>query len=67
MAHGILQALHPEWEVYSAGTKPARQVNPRAIQVIAESGGANETCPALIGKVRHRLHIGFEDPLFPMR
>ena len=27
MAHGILQALHPEWEVHPAGTKPARQVD----------------------------------------
>ena len=23
---------------------------------------ANETCPAFFGKVKHRLHIGFEDP-----
>ena len=89
MAHGILQALHPEWEVHSAGTKPARQVNPRAIQMMAEigidisyhtpkqveeylgqewdyvitvCGGANKTCPTFLGKVRHRLHIGFQDP-----
>ena len=89
MAHGIVQSFNPEWEVHSAGTKPARQVNPRAIQVMAEigidisghrpksveqylgqewdyvitvCGGANETCPAFIGKVRHRLYIGFEDP-----
>ena len=25
---------------------------------------ANETCPAFIGKVKNRLHIGFEDPSF---
>ena len=89
MAHGILRSLHPDWEVHSAGTRPALQVNPRAIKVMAEigidisdhtpkpvedylgqewdyvitvCGGANETCPAFIGKVRHRLHIGFEDP-----
>ena len=30
--------------------------------VIAVCGGANETCPAFIGKVKHRLHIGFDDP-----
>lgn len=30
--------------------------------VITVCGGANESCPAFIGKVRHRLHIGFEDP-----
>jgi arsenate reductase (thioredoxin) len=23
---------------------------------------ANETCPAFYGKVKHRMHIGFEDP-----
>jgi arsenate reductase len=23
---------------------------------------ANETCPVFLGKVKHRLHIGFEDP-----
>ncbi len=89
MAHGILQSLHHDWDVHSAGTRPALQVNTRAIQVMAEigidisdhtpkpvedylgqewdyvitvCGGANETCPAFLGKVRHRLHIGFEDP-----
>ncbi len=30
--------------------------------VITVCGGANESCPAFIGKVDHRLHIGFEDP-----
>jgi arsenate reductase len=30
--------------------------------VITVCGGANETCPAFLGKVRHRLHIGFDDP-----
>lgn len=30
--------------------------------VITVCGGANESCPAFIGEVRHRLHIGFEDP-----
>jgi arsenate reductase len=30
--------------------------------VITVCGGANETCPAFIGKVQHRLHIGFDDP-----
>lgn len=30
--------------------------------VITVCGGANESCPAFIGKVKHRLHIGFEDP-----
>jgi arsenate reductase len=30
--------------------------------VITVCGGANEVCPAFIGKVKTRLHIGFDDP-----
>lgn len=30
--------------------------------VITVCRGVNESCPAFTGKVRHRLHIGFEDP-----
>ncbi|MHB8136093.1 MAG: arsenate reductase ArsC [Anaerolineaceae bacterium] len=30
--------------------------------VITVCDDANETCPAFFGKVKHRLHIGFEDP-----
>lgn len=30
--------------------------------VITVCGGANENCPAFMGKVKHRLHIGFDDP-----
>lgn len=30
--------------------------------VITVCGGANESCPAFMGKVKHRLHIGFDDP-----
>lgn len=30
--------------------------------VVTVCGGANESCPAFTGKVRHRVHIGFEDP-----
>ena len=89
MAHGFLQSFSPALKVYSAGTRPAAQVNPTAVKVMLEAGidisshtphnveeylgqewdyvitvcgGANESCPAFIGKVKHRLHIGFEDP-----
>ena len=89
MAHGILQSFDKSLEVYSAGTQPASQVNPLAVEVMKEigidlsshtpknvgvylddawdyvitvCGGANETCPAFIGKVGKRLHIGFDDP-----
>ena len=30
--------------------------------VITVCGGANENCPAFTGKVKQRLHIGFDDP-----
>ena len=30
--------------------------------VITVCGGANEACPIFTGKVKHRLHIGFDDP-----
>ena len=89
MAHGFLQSYDSRLEVYSAGTKPSGQVNPKAVEAMAEMGidisdhtpksvekylgeqwdyvitvcgGANESCPAFIGKVEHRMHIGFEDP-----
>ena len=89
MAYGFLQSYDSRLEVYSAGTKPSGQVNPKAVEAMAEMGidisdhtpksvekylgeqwdyvitvcgGANESCPAFIGKVEHRMHIGFEDP-----
>ncbi|OQW93409.1 MAG: protein tyrosine phosphatase [Beggiatoa sp. IS2] len=91
MAHGFLRSFDPTLEVYSAGTEPAQQVNPKAIQVMQEvginiadhiphsvkeylndewdyvitvCGGAKETCPVFTGKVKQRLHIGFDDPSF---
>lgn len=30
--------------------------------VITVCGGANESCPAFNGKIKNRLHIGFDDP-----
>lgn len=30
--------------------------------VITVCGGANENCPTFTGNVKHRLHIGFDDP-----
>lgn len=89
MAHGFLQSFDPSLEVFSGGTQPAAQVNPKAVEVMKEAGidisdhvpthvntylnqewdyvitvcgGANESCPAFIGKVGKRLHIGFDDP-----
>ena len=89
MAAGFLKHWAPEFEIYSAGTKPEGKVNPYAIQVMKEEGidisdghpksvdlfidkefdyiitvcdGAKEVCPVFTGKVKHRRHIGFEDP-----
>ncbi|WP_340112846.1 arsenate reductase ArsC [Maribellus mangrovi] len=30
--------------------------------VITVCGGANENCPAFLGKVKMRLHMGYDDP-----
>ncbi len=89
MAHGFLQSMGKNIEVFSAGTKPAKQVNHLAVNVMQEvgidisyhtpknvqqylneewdyvitvCGGANENCPAFVGKVKNRVHIGFDDP-----
>ncbi len=43
--------------------KPVDQyLNDEWDYVITVCDDANETCPVFIGKVKHRLHIGFEDP-----
>lgn len=38
MAEGFLRSFDKELEVYSAGTRPADKVNPKAIQVMNEIG-----------------------------
>lgn len=89
MAQAFLQSFDKALKVFSAGTEPAKKVNPYAIQVMKEvgidishnapkhvdqyldeewdyvitvCGGANESCPAFIGKVKHRWHLGYDDP-----
>lgn len=91
MAHGFLRSFDDRLIVHSAGTAPAQQVNPKAVQVMQEvginiakhfphsvndyldhewdyvitvCGGAKESCPVFTGKVKQRLHIGFDDPSF---
>jgi arsenate reductase len=39
-----------------------KYLNQKFDYVITVCGGAKETCPAFTGKVKKRLHIGFEDP-----
>ena len=89
MAEGFLKSFNDKLKVFSAGTEPADEVHPKAIQVMQELSidlsknkpqqvdeflndsfdylitvcdDANESCPAFFGKVKNRLHIGFEDP-----
>ena len=38
MAHGFLQLFDKNLEVFSAGTKPAKQINAKAVQVMQEIG-----------------------------
>lgn len=38
MAEGFLKSFNEELEVYSAGTKPADRINPKAVQVMNEVG-----------------------------
>ncbi len=34
--------------------------------VITVCGGANDACPAFMGSVKKRLHIGFDDPSYAL-
>lgn len=38
MAHGFLQSFDKDLSVFSAGTKPAEKVNPKAVEVMKEAG-----------------------------
>ncbi len=38
MAEAYLKSFKPDWEVYSAGTVPSKEVHPIAIQVMEEVG-----------------------------
>ena len=38
MAEGFLKSFDSNLEVYSAGTKPEKEVNPKAIRVMQEKG-----------------------------
>lgn len=39
-----------------------RYLNEQWDYVITVCDDANETCPVFAGRVKHRIHIGFEDP-----
>ena len=43
--------------------KPVKEfLNESFDYVITVCGGAKESCPMFSGEVKHRLHIGFDDP-----
>lgn len=89
MAEAFLQSFDETLNVFSAGTEPEKEVNPKAIDAMKEIGidisanetknvddflkdefdhvitvcdDANEKCPAFLGKVKNRIHMGFKDP-----
>ncbi len=89
MAEAWLQSFDDRLDVFSAGTRPEKEVNPFAIEVmkavninihqqypkpvgdfinddfdfvITVCENAKKACPVFGGKVKHHLHIGFEDP-----
>jgi len=38
MAEAFVKQLHPDWQAFSAGTKPAERIHPKAVQVMQEIG-----------------------------
>jgi arsenate reductase len=38
MAEGFIKQMRPDWEVYSAGTKPSSHVHPMTVKVMKERG-----------------------------
>ncbi len=50
-------------DLNSGHPKPVENfINTPFDYVITVCDGAKEACPVFTGKVRHRLHIGFDDP-----
>ena len=47
---------------YHTSNSVEKYLNDEWDYVITVCGGANESCPTFSGKVKHRIHIGFDDP-----
>ncbi len=76
MAHGFLQSFNKNITVSAvkamaeigvdiskhSSDSVNKYLNDEWDYVITVCGGANEVCPTFVGKVKHRLHIGFDDP-----
>ena len=63
--HPLALQVMKEKGIDLAGNKPKnvdRYLSDEFDYVVTVCDDANETCPVFVGAVRHRLHIGFEDP-----
>lgn len=63
--HPIAIKVMKEMDIDISGYKPKSVNNFLETDfdyVITVCGGAKETCPNFSGKVKNRLHIGFDDP-----
>ena len=55
IAEGLLKSKYPEAEIYSAGTHPETQVNPYAVQAMAEVGyDISKQYPKLVNDFIHK-------------
>jgi arsenate reductase len=61
MAVQVLQEIGIDISQHTP-THVSRYLHQEWDYVITVCGGANESCPAFVGKVSQRLHIGFTDP-----
>lgn len=63
--HPLAAKVMKEFGIDIGGNKPKNVeefINDSFDYVITVCDNAKETCPIFIGKVQHRLHIGFDDP-----
>ena len=74
----VSAGTEPSFEVHPKAIKVMKDINidlvnsyPKSVTkflnvdfdyVITVCGGAKESCPAFIGNVKNRVHIGFDDP-----
>ncbi len=61
MAVQVLQEIGIDISQHTP-THVSRYLHEEWDYVITVCGGANESCPAFVGKVAQRIHIGFDDP-----
>lgn len=61
---GAVRVMHADGIDISSHTSDAveKYLDEPWDYVITVCGGANESCPSFHGDVKHRLHMGFDDP-----